>query len=136
MRVYCAGPLFNEKEKEEMAEIAQALERHGFEVFLPQRDGLELSKCVQSLVLSEWTGGDRKSAAGGKHVRQGGKRSNVRKRCPRRIAEDLEPAYLSKVAAKSADARRTRLHPYQPDGFRTVYRADRKGRNTPMIFGP
>jgi len=60
MRVYCAGPLFNEKEKEEMAEIAQALERHGFEVFLPQRDGLELSKCVQSLVLS---GFDRQSVS-------------------------------------------------------------------------
>ena len=52
MKVYCAGPLFNDKEKEEMAEIAAALERRGFDVFLPQRDGLELSKCIDGLVAS------------------------------------------------------------------------------------
>jgi len=49
MRVYCAGPLFNSKEREEMLEIAQALEEAGFGTFLPQRDGLELTVCVEAL---------------------------------------------------------------------------------------
>jgi nucleoside 2-deoxyribosyltransferase len=43
MKIYCAGPLFNNKEKEEMQEIAISLERSGYEVFLPQRDGLEFA---------------------------------------------------------------------------------------------
>ena len=50
MKVYCAGPLFNHKEREEMAEIAQSLESEGFDVFLPQRDGIELAVCVETLV--------------------------------------------------------------------------------------
>jgi nucleoside 2-deoxyribosyltransferase len=37
-RIYCAGPLFNRPEREEMAEIARALEHAGFGVFLPHRD--------------------------------------------------------------------------------------------------
>jgi nucleoside 2-deoxyribosyltransferase len=36
-RIYCAGPLFNRPEREEMAEIARTLEEAGFQVFLPQR---------------------------------------------------------------------------------------------------
>lgn len=48
-RVYCAGPLFNVKEREEMAELAAALEGAGYETFLPQRDGLELTKVVDAL---------------------------------------------------------------------------------------
>jgi nucleoside 2-deoxyribosyltransferase len=40
-KIYCAGPLFNNKEKEEMQEIASILESRGYEVFLPQRDGFE-----------------------------------------------------------------------------------------------
>jgi nucleoside 2-deoxyribosyltransferase len=55
-KIYCAGPLFNTKEKEEMAEIAQALEINGFEVFLPHRDGLEfanLSQTFKGLGLSD-----------------------------------------------------------------------------------
>jgi nucleoside 2-deoxyribosyltransferase len=40
-KIYCAGPLFNDKEKQEMQEIAAALERAGFAVFLPHRDGFE-----------------------------------------------------------------------------------------------
>jgi nucleoside 2-deoxyribosyltransferase len=43
-RVYCAGPLFNAPERREMLEIATQLERAGYETFLPQRDGLELSE--------------------------------------------------------------------------------------------
>lgn len=52
MRIYCAGPLFNRKEKEEMEEIAQALEKEGFGVFLPQRDGLEFAGCIDGLIAS------------------------------------------------------------------------------------
>lgn len=39
LRIYCAGPLFNRAEQEEMAEIARTLEGAGFSAFLPQRDG-------------------------------------------------------------------------------------------------
>lgn len=49
-KIYCAGPLFNPKEREEMAEIASALERADYEVFLPQRDGLEMARLSQELV--------------------------------------------------------------------------------------
>jgi nucleoside 2-deoxyribosyltransferase len=38
-RIYCAGPLFNRAEQEEMAEISRTLEAAGFSTFLPQRDG-------------------------------------------------------------------------------------------------
>lgn len=38
-RIYCAGPLFNRAEQEEMAEIARVLRAAGFSVFLPHRDG-------------------------------------------------------------------------------------------------
>jgi nucleoside 2-deoxyribosyltransferase len=43
-RIYCAGPLFNPKEQEEMSQIASVLENGGYVVFLPQRDGLEFTK--------------------------------------------------------------------------------------------
>lgn len=48
-RIYCAGPLFNAKEQEEMLGLAKALESEGFSTFLPQRDGLELSPCAEAL---------------------------------------------------------------------------------------
>lgn len=48
-RVYCAGPLFNEREREEMRLIADALSEAGYDTFLPQRDGLELTKCIEEL---------------------------------------------------------------------------------------
>ena len=54
-RVYCAGPLFNEKEREEMQQIAGRLEACGFDTFLPQRDGLELTTCVDELVRQGFT---------------------------------------------------------------------------------
>jgi len=38
MRIYCAGPLYNRAEREEMAEIARTLEAAGFPTFLPHRD--------------------------------------------------------------------------------------------------
>lgn len=49
VRVYCAGPLFNQQEREEMTLLASALEHGGFETFLPHRDGLELTACVDKL---------------------------------------------------------------------------------------
>ncbi|HUV63231.1 MAG TPA: nucleoside 2-deoxyribosyltransferase [Sedimentisphaerales bacterium] len=42
-KIYCAGPLFNPKEREEMQEIASVLEAAGYSVFLPHRDGLEFA---------------------------------------------------------------------------------------------
>lgn len=36
IKVYCAGPLFNAPEREEMQQIASTLEQSGFNVFLPQ----------------------------------------------------------------------------------------------------
>jgi nucleoside 2-deoxyribosyltransferase len=38
------------KEREEMLDIANALEAKGFNTFLPQRDGLELTVCVEYLI--------------------------------------------------------------------------------------
>jgi nucleoside 2-deoxyribosyltransferase len=43
-KIYCAGPLFNPKEREEMSQIAYVLEKGGYTVFLPQRDGLEFAR--------------------------------------------------------------------------------------------
>ncbi len=42
--VYCAGPLFNDAERETMAQMAAALEADGFRTFLPHRDGLEFAR--------------------------------------------------------------------------------------------
>ena len=49
-RVYCSGPLFNEIERDEMREIADALESRGLETFLPHRDGLEFTPVLSLLV--------------------------------------------------------------------------------------
>ena len=50
IRIYCSGPLFNESERNEMGEIAAALEAAGFETFLPHRDGLEFKPLVVNLM--------------------------------------------------------------------------------------
>jgi len=42
-KIYCAGPLFNPVERQEMAVIADVLKKSGFSVFLPQEDGLEFA---------------------------------------------------------------------------------------------
>ena len=49
-RVYCAGPLFNSLEQAEMNAISIELEKQGMSTFLPQRDGLELSKIIDYIV--------------------------------------------------------------------------------------
>jgi len=54
--VYCAGPLFTPKEREEMAELAEAIERAGWGTFLPQRDGIlceQLSGKIDVELLDE-----------------------------------------------------------------------------------
>lgn len=43
-KIYCAGPLFNPSERGEMKEIADILKSSGFNVFLPQEDGLEFAR--------------------------------------------------------------------------------------------
>jgi nucleoside 2-deoxyribosyltransferase len=43
-RVYCAGPLFNEAERQEMLQIAEVLKHSGFEPFVPHADGMEFAK--------------------------------------------------------------------------------------------
>ncbi|MCR5061049.1 MAG: nucleoside 2-deoxyribosyltransferase [Saccharofermentans sp.] len=40
-RVYFAGPLFNQGEKDFNLRLTNVLEAHGYTVFLPQRDGIE-----------------------------------------------------------------------------------------------
>jgi nucleoside 2-deoxyribosyltransferase len=45
-RVYCAGPLFNDAERREMAEIAAAFPAPEYCTFLPHRDGLEFARLV------------------------------------------------------------------------------------------
>ena len=39
--VYFAAPLFNQSEKDYNLKITHILEKHGYHVFLPQRDGIE-----------------------------------------------------------------------------------------------
>ena len=48
-QVYCAGPLFNEPERQEMSEIARTLETAGYRTFLPHRDGLEFARLLPEL---------------------------------------------------------------------------------------
>lgn len=49
-KIYCAGPLFNPKEREEMATIASVLTRSGYSVFLPQKDGLKFAELLPALI--------------------------------------------------------------------------------------
>lgn len=49
-RVYCAGPLFNAAERQEMVEIADVLLNAGFDCFVPHRDGMEFAQVQPHLV--------------------------------------------------------------------------------------
>lgn len=53
-RVYCAGPLFNACERQEMTQIADALCAAGFDVYLPHRDGMEFRLVLEELVERGW----------------------------------------------------------------------------------
>ncbi len=44
MRIYYAGPLFCEAERAFNLRLVEKLEAQGFQVFLPQRDGVESEK--------------------------------------------------------------------------------------------
>lgn len=44
MKIYFAGPLFSEAERKFNDDFTNQLETGGFEVFLPQRDGVEANK--------------------------------------------------------------------------------------------
>lgn len=44
IKIYFAGPLFNEGEKRFNLELTEKLESIGYNVFLPQRDGIERNK--------------------------------------------------------------------------------------------
>lgn len=54
IRVYCAGPLFNRSEREEMAAIADLLTETGYSVYLPHRDGMEFRLVLEVLVERNW----------------------------------------------------------------------------------
>lgn len=54
-RIYCAGPLFNPKEREDMEAIAAALQEAGYAVFLPHRDGIELARVNSALVKNDYS---------------------------------------------------------------------------------
>ena len=43
-KVYFAGPMFNQAEKEYNLKITKLLEEFGYQVFLPQRNGIEAAK--------------------------------------------------------------------------------------------
>jgi nucleoside 2-deoxyribosyltransferase len=53
-KVYCAGPLFCEAERLEMAGIADALVADGYRVYLPHRDGMEFRLILEVLVERGW----------------------------------------------------------------------------------
>jgi len=49
-KIYCAGPLFNPKEREEMSTIASVLKRAGYSIFLPQENGLKFAELLPALI--------------------------------------------------------------------------------------
>lgn len=53
-RVYCAGPLFNQSERDDMTAIAAVLCEAGYTVYLPHRDGFEFRLVHESLVEQGW----------------------------------------------------------------------------------
>jgi len=54
MKIYCAGPLFNQSERDEMTAIADALIAAGFTVYLPHRDGMEFRLVHEVLIGRGW----------------------------------------------------------------------------------
>ncbi len=55
IKVYCAGPLFNQSERDEMTQIAEALQESGFLVYLPHRDGMEFRLIMEIFVKRGWS---------------------------------------------------------------------------------
>lgn len=54
LRVYCAGPLFNQAERDEMTAIADVLVAAGYRVYLPHRDGMEFRLVHRTLMERGW----------------------------------------------------------------------------------
>jgi nucleoside 2-deoxyribosyltransferase len=54
LKVYCAGPLFNQAERDEMTAISDGLVAHGYEVYLPHRDGMEFRLVLDVLLDRGW----------------------------------------------------------------------------------
>lgn len=54
LKVYCAGPLFNQAERDEMTAIAKGLVAAGYGVYLPHRDGMEFRLVLDVLVDRGW----------------------------------------------------------------------------------
>ncbi|EOQ97560.1 nucleoside 2-deoxyribosyltransferase [Leptospira wolbachii serovar Codice str. CDC] len=48
-RIYCAGPMFNPSEINELATISKYLESIGYATFLPPRDGLEIAELFKEI---------------------------------------------------------------------------------------
>ena len=55
MRLYFASPLFCESERTFNARLAAEIEKLGYEVFLPQRDGLESGSTMESMGAEAWS---------------------------------------------------------------------------------
>ena len=53
MLIYLAGPLFSEAERRFNLELTQRLEALGFNVFLPQRDGVERDRAPYDSIAPE-----------------------------------------------------------------------------------
>ena len=53
-RIYCAGPLFNQAERDEMTSIADLLSAADYPVYLPHRDGMEFRHVHHILVERGW----------------------------------------------------------------------------------
>lgn len=53
-RVYCAGPLFNQSERDDMTAIAALLCAAGYSVYLPHRDGFEFRLVHNALMEQGW----------------------------------------------------------------------------------
>jgi len=54
LSVYCAGPLFNQSERDEMTSIAETLVAAGHSVYLPHRDGMEFRLVREVLIERGW----------------------------------------------------------------------------------
>jgi len=54
MKIYCAGPLFNQSERSEMTAIADVLVAQGWDVYLPHRDGMEFRLVHEVLITRGW----------------------------------------------------------------------------------
>lgn len=61
-QVYCAGPLFNEPERAEMAQIDAVMRAAGYRTFLPHRDGLEYAPLQPEMVAQGATPADAETA--------------------------------------------------------------------------